>query len=231
MTDHSTILAWRIPWTEEPCGLQSLGLQRVRHDWSDLAGKKKKKVEFKYWDMYILALMGQLPDLSFSQQGGKHLENFYILCVRNYAKTLTNSPTDLQVLSHWATGLPIVIHSVAKTASISGPLHAALTLGENGWESGKNVTSDQGEEMSNSWHPLVAQTIDRSAHHLTFSFFFADTRMALIPLCSIFTLNSWTEHEIPAKERFQDSHFWLMLGQYLNQNLKEMEILHIYFLK
>ena len=30
---HSSILAWRIPWTEEPGGLQSLGSQRVRHDW------------------------------------------------------------------------------------------------------------------------------------------------------------------------------------------------------
>ena len=29
---HSGILAWRIPWTEEPGGLQSLGSQRVRHD-------------------------------------------------------------------------------------------------------------------------------------------------------------------------------------------------------
>ena len=29
---HSSTLAWRIPWTEEPRGLQSMGLQRVRHD-------------------------------------------------------------------------------------------------------------------------------------------------------------------------------------------------------
>ena len=29
---HSSILAWRIPWTEEPGGLQSMGLQKVRHD-------------------------------------------------------------------------------------------------------------------------------------------------------------------------------------------------------
>ena len=33
---HSSILAWRIPWTEEPGGLQSMGSQRVRHKWSDL---------------------------------------------------------------------------------------------------------------------------------------------------------------------------------------------------
>ena len=29
---HSNILAWRIPWTEEPRGLQSMGLKRVGHD-------------------------------------------------------------------------------------------------------------------------------------------------------------------------------------------------------
>ena len=33
MATHPSILAWRIPRTEEPCGLQSMGLQRVRHDW------------------------------------------------------------------------------------------------------------------------------------------------------------------------------------------------------
>ena len=37
MTTHSSILAWKILWTGEPKGLQSTGLQRVRHDWSDLA--------------------------------------------------------------------------------------------------------------------------------------------------------------------------------------------------
>ena len=32
MATHSSILAWRIPWTEEPGGLWSMGLQRVEHD-------------------------------------------------------------------------------------------------------------------------------------------------------------------------------------------------------
>ena len=32
MITHSSILAWKIPWTEEPAGLQSMGLQRVGHD-------------------------------------------------------------------------------------------------------------------------------------------------------------------------------------------------------
>ena len=32
MATHSSILAWRIPWTEELCKLQSLGLQKLEHD-------------------------------------------------------------------------------------------------------------------------------------------------------------------------------------------------------
>ena len=32
MATHSSTLAWKIPWTEEPAGLQTMGWQRVRHD-------------------------------------------------------------------------------------------------------------------------------------------------------------------------------------------------------
>ena len=32
MTTYSSILAWEIPWTEEPGGIQSMGLQRIKHD-------------------------------------------------------------------------------------------------------------------------------------------------------------------------------------------------------
>ena len=32
-TTHSSIVAWRIPWTGEPGGLQSMGSQRIRHNW------------------------------------------------------------------------------------------------------------------------------------------------------------------------------------------------------
>ena len=34
MATHSSILAWRIPWTEGPGGIQSTGLQRVGHNWA-----------------------------------------------------------------------------------------------------------------------------------------------------------------------------------------------------
>ena len=33
MATHSSILAWRISWTEDPGGLQSMGLQRIGHGW------------------------------------------------------------------------------------------------------------------------------------------------------------------------------------------------------
>ena len=35
MATHSTTLAWKIPWMEEPDRLQSMGLQRVGHDWAN----------------------------------------------------------------------------------------------------------------------------------------------------------------------------------------------------
>ena len=55
---HSNILAWRIPWTEEPGGLQSMGSQRVRHDWATnkhftfaliIKTKISTKVDFDYY--------------------------------------------------------------------------------------------------------------------------------------------------------------------------------------
>ena len=44
---RSSFLVWRIPWTEEPCGLQSMGLRRVRHDWYNLA----RMHTLKYYDL------------------------------------------------------------------------------------------------------------------------------------------------------------------------------------
>ena len=45
-TIHSSILAWRIPWIEEPGGLQSLWLQRAEHHWSDWAHIQCVKKKF-----------------------------------------------------------------------------------------------------------------------------------------------------------------------------------------
>ena len=45
MAPHSSNLAWKIPWMEEPGGLQSVGLQRVGHDWSHLAAAAAATVQ------------------------------------------------------------------------------------------------------------------------------------------------------------------------------------------
>ena len=45
MATHSSIFAWRIPWTEEPGGLRPTGSQRVGHDQSDEASKQACEVD------------------------------------------------------------------------------------------------------------------------------------------------------------------------------------------
>ena len=51
MATYSSILAWRIPWTEEPGGLQSMGSQRVRHDWATKQQQQKGILlnQMRYW--------------------------------------------------------------------------------------------------------------------------------------------------------------------------------------
>ena len=54
MATHSSVLAWRIPGIGEPGRLLSMGLHRVRHDWSDLAAATSRDMPFscsKYLEM------------------------------------------------------------------------------------------------------------------------------------------------------------------------------------
>ena len=45
MAPHSSVLAWEIPWPEEPGGLQSMRLQRVGHDWGINNNKFKEVIK------------------------------------------------------------------------------------------------------------------------------------------------------------------------------------------
>ena len=51
MATHSSILAWRIPWAEEPGGLQSIGSQRVGHDLET----KQQQVTFNKRELILLS--------------------------------------------------------------------------------------------------------------------------------------------------------------------------------
>ena len=92
METHSSIIAWRIPWTEDPGGLQSMGSQRVRHDWvtyihtpAGSQGRGDTGVGNPGpWSM-LLALWG-LPSLLLFQPGvsGFHLrEVISFLCLES----------------------------------------------------------------------------------------------------------------------------------------------------
>ena len=53
MAAHSSILAWRISGTEEPSGLQSMGLQRVRHDGATNTHRTQGRIFYKYVFVFI----------------------------------------------------------------------------------------------------------------------------------------------------------------------------------
>ena len=61
MATHSSILAWRIPGTEEPSGLLSIGSHRVGYDWNDLAAA--------YINISYILFKGKITD-------GRPLTNF-----------------------------------------------------------------------------------------------------------------------------------------------------------
>ena len=67
MAPHSSTPAWKIPWTKEPGRLQSMGSQRVGHDWSDLAaaaaagGSDSKESASNAWDQGSTPGLGRSP--------------------------------------------------------------------------------------------------------------------------------------------------------------------------
>ena len=58
MATHSSVLAWRIPGTEEPSGLPSMGSHRVGHDWSDLAAAAAALISIAAWTL-TFSLLGK----------------------------------------------------------------------------------------------------------------------------------------------------------------------------
>ena len=56
MATHSSILAWEIPWTKEPGGLQSMGSQRVGYDLvTKQQQQHRQKNDFLYWEKVFFA--------------------------------------------------------------------------------------------------------------------------------------------------------------------------------
>ena len=80
MATHSSTLAWRIPWTEKPSGPQSIGLYRVRHDWSNWLDKM---VEWSFEDQVMVPedLLLTYYCVSTLWDWDKVLQKLYILWI------------------------------------------------------------------------------------------------------------------------------------------------------
>ena len=66
MATHSSILAWGILWTEEPGGLQSMGSQRIRHDWVT-----NTETEHRPWQWKCQVLTAGIPERLFFKKETK----------------------------------------------------------------------------------------------------------------------------------------------------------------
>ena len=92
MATQSSILAWRIPWTEEPGGLQSMGSHRVGHDWSNLAHLTLNPVNTT-----------EISGISLGEAKGRHTSHCPVTSTLTLGG-LKDSGTELRVMSyihHW----------------------------------------------------------------------------------------------------------------------------------
>ena len=105
MATHSSVLAWRIPWTEEPGGLPSMGSHRVGHDWSDLAAAAAATViRGAIWSTISKKTLPQ-NYLNNKERGQKHktILSFQItdqIMSMNYELGPTSVPTLIWVSFH-----------------------------------------------------------------------------------------------------------------------------------
>ena len=76
MATHSSSLAWRIPWREEPGGLQSIGSQRVGHGWRDLARRIQQR------ECHLRKIIGMLS----------HLLSYYFLIALEWKINILSGP-------------------------------------------------------------------------------------------------------------------------------------------
>ena len=104
MATHFSILAWRISWTEKTGGLQSMGLQRVRHDWSNWASRAffswsgLPEMHIVKWHLIITWLLGshtKTPSIFHYSWDSQHSQGprsscFTISLPLNVAPNLTN---------------------------------------------------------------------------------------------------------------------------------------------
>ena len=134
MATHSSSLAWKIPWMEEPGRLQSTGLQRVRHDWAPTHTHKKENMQ----------ILGRLTELVSLQLASSEQWRAYIIWALGlwagccHPSHLSTIPTTRRVRSSgtmiiWGTSSPPGLHSLLKALlreRIRSTYHVCLGINE-----------------------------------------------------------------------------------------------------
>ena len=100
MATHSSLLAWRIPWKEKPGGLQTTGLQRVRHNWSDLAStdewKARKKTSFIF--SYFPVVMYECANWTVKKAELRRIDAFELWCWRQLLRVPWTARSNQSIL-------------------------------------------------------------------------------------------------------------------------------------
>ena len=90
---HSSILAWKISWTEEPGGLQSMGSQRVRHDWATNTHTHTRR-----WSCYNQSMFASMSSLSLLPSACKIFKIYSVECCFFTAHRICFSITGYQTM-------------------------------------------------------------------------------------------------------------------------------------
>ena len=88
MVTHSSILAWRIPWTEEPGGLQSMGPQRIRHNWVTNT--------FTFWNYNLKQKISKINLLQHRQAHELYRLNSWLLFINQIMNCSVSCPFQTQ---------------------------------------------------------------------------------------------------------------------------------------
>ena len=120
---HSSILAWKIPWTEQPGRLQSMGSQRVRHDLVTKQQQQQQIIMAEYIAVY--SSCSKIQTWIVSCLLGQYSLNILQIGARGYSLDLTgiedHSDRGLSPLTRLQSSCPL-------TAQTSRPLHPGTSL-------------------------------------------------------------------------------------------------------
>ena len=174
MATHSSILAWRIPWTSEHCGLQPMGLQRVGPDWSDLVCMPCFKEA-----LTLLTLFTIMAD-----EASELINSLFSPLAPDWEKHTCMPPPE--GTGHWYT----FFHQVE---CFSAPLHRAqanflVCL----WMSVQRPGSSSGEALSHFTFPFCHCPTQKLSFWMLLAMSFYKSPFLLIQACS-FAECSW-EH-------------------------------------